>query len=112
MGVDSNPAKKNLHVAQYDVQSYFYRCGIDSSLGYYFGLPAVSFGLLERLGVDTSTFTSAPRPYLKGLPMGFSWSMWLAQRLHVQVCFGAGGLDSSRVLCDGRPAPLSTTGLP
>ena len=102
------PTKADLHVGQYYVQSYFYRCGIDSSLGYYFGLPAVSFGLLERLGVDTSTFTSAPRPYLEVLPMGFSWSMWLAQRLHVQVCLDASGLDSSRVLCEGRPAPLLT----
>lgn len=71
---------EELFVAQEDVKDFFYRLGIDKSLGEYFSFPAIHPQLLqEELGFlpDEVTLLSdhhQPRihPHMKVLPMGFS----------------------------------------
>ena len=43
-------------------------------------------------------------PVSRVWPMGYSWSSFVAQSVMLDVCRQA-GLDSSKILADGRPAP-------
>ena len=77
------PADKHLYVAQFDVQAYFYRCGIEDALGEFFVLPEVPEALMRRLTGNTDELLpGAWFPHLCVLPMGFTWAFWIAQRLH------------------------------
>ena len=78
-------ADQDLYCAQYDVQAFFYRCGIERRLTEYFCLPAISCDLARRLWPDVK-FASGQKlyPCVRVLPMGFNWSFWLGQRALVQ----------------------------
>ena len=49
-------------------------------------------------------------PVLTVVPMGWSWAMFIAQRVHQHHAMIAAEVDSSRVLVDGRPAPALSDG--
>ncbi|CAK0797401.1 unnamed protein product, partial [Prorocentrum cordatum] len=72
-----------VYVATTDVKDCFYRTRVREDLGRYFCLPAVPkyvFDGLQVAGVPAETPPDAPvRPYLAVLPMGFTWSLYLAQ---------------------------------
>ena len=98
------------YTAQEDVKDLFYRLGIESDLGKYFGLPRVQVGMLrecvgascpaELVGMDSTDFVE---PTLSVLPMGFSWAFWVAQQVHLHIAtqtLGARGL-----LVDRSPPP-------
>ena len=39
------------------------------------------------------------------VPIGWSWAIWLAQRVHQFLALEHSGLSEDRLLVDGRPAP-------
>ena len=102
----SVPQDKVLYCAQYDVQAFFYRCGICKDLSEWFCLPPISQELAQRLWPEQRFDTDRKvYPCLGVLPMGFSWSFWLGQRAHVHISLQSSGLPSSQVFVEGRPAP-------
>ena len=42
--------------------------------------------------------------------MGWSWAMYIAQRLHQNMCLEASQFPTSRLLVEGRPAPELDSG--
>ncbi|CAK0879112.1 unnamed protein product [Prorocentrum cordatum] len=91
-----------VYVATTDVKDCFYRMRVREGLGRYFCLPAVPkyvFDGLQVAGVPAETPPDAPvRPYLAVLPMGFTWSLYLAQAANEdRVC-------RSPSLCKAMPA--------
>ena len=74
-----------------DISNYFYRLRIDRSLGGYFALPGICASELGFVHFEGNMIRPSDRvyPYLTVLPMGFSWSVWFAQRACVhQVRLG------------------------
>ena len=109
------PPNMTLHVASADAEVYFFRCGIDEALGRYFCMQAVPSWLVNRLdpslagkGIDGRPWY----PFFKVLPMGFTWSFWIAQRIHVELARRATGLPLSRIIVEGRPWPDLSSGEP
>ena len=107
-----------LFFAQEDVKDFFYRLRIPQALGEYFCLPLVDPILLkEQIGyiphemqniIDQST---APiYPYLRVLPMGFSWAFHLAHESHSHLARQT--LPSAGILVDRKTAPVLGGGGP
>ena len=96
------PKNKKLWVGQYDVKDFFYRIGIPAALGSYFGLPPISSSMFSKItGVGTPPGLAGARrifPVLQVLPMGFSWSFYLAQE--ALRCIVARTLPGVRFLTD------------
>ena len=114
------------YTAQFDIRSYFFRIGIPLELGEYFSFRQVPSSFVRdlvgsgynallghqscvppsQLDVrNTKLDDVAWFPFMKVLPMGFSWAMWFAQRLHVQLSIESSGVPRDRFFLDGRPAP-------
>ena len=99
---------QEVFVAQPDIKDYFYSIGLPDYLHPFFSLPPIRSDLLsgripELCGRDPSLVIF---PQMKVVPMGWSWAMFFAQRIHQhQVMIGA-GIPHHRVLADGRPAPV------
>ncbi|CAK9091846.1 Putative surface protein bspA-like (TvBspA-like-625) [Durusdinium trenchii] len=49
-------------------------------------------------------------PMLRVVPMGWSWAMWLSQRVHQHQSQLGAGVSCDRVLVDGKPAPSLSNG--
>ena len=104
-------------IAQADLANYFYHLGIPSELSEFFALPGLDVALLregcslppEIAAMPDGTCVSS---CLAVVPMGWSWAMWVAQRVvyHQSLCSGAAPAD--RILCDDRPAPDMSGGKP
>ena len=91
-------------VAQFDAEAYFYRCGIPTTMGKYFCLPKVRKSFIQSLGVDVSQLAGDfVHPHLTVLPMGFSWAMYLAQRVDVHISLLATQLPSTPHFMSGGP---------
>lgn len=104
------PPGQNLYVAQSDIKDYFYSLALPSSLQSLFCLPPVDASLLEAWDVDAalrpySLVGNQAWPRLRVVPMGWSWAMFLSQRIHQHLCLEATGLDESRLLVEGNPPP-------
>ena len=100
------PPGAPLYCAQYDVQAFFYRCGITADLGRFFCLPSISHELARRLWPGQVFQEDLPvYPCMSVLPMGFSWSFWLGQRAHVHLSLEASGLSGAQIFVEGRPSP-------
>lgn len=99
-----------LYVAQSDIKDYFYSLALPDSLRPLFCLPPIPFALLDDWQVP-STLRSATaadgwiRPRLRVVPMGWSWAMWLSQRVHTHICLESTKLGFDRLLVDGNPCP-------
>ena len=114
------------YTAQFDIRSYFFRIGIPLELGEYFSFRQVPSSFVRdlvgssyndllgrqscvppsQLDVKNAELDDvAWFPFMKVLPMGFSWAMWFAQRLHVQLSIESSGVPRDRFFLDGRPAP-------
>ena len=111
----SVPDKEKLYIAQSDIKDYFYSLQLPVGLRSLFSMPPVPSQLLRQLGVDTSHLPGLDpsgwvHPMLRVVPMGWSWAMWLSQRVHqFQSQLGANiGMD--RVLVDGKQSPDLSTG--
>eukprot|EP00438_Fugacium_kawagutii_P013651 Skav213124 [mRNA] locus=scaffold107:139529:142876:+ [translate_table: standard] len=104
--------ESKVYTAQSDIKDYFYSIGLPPFLSKYFCLPPVrTAALLEEIP-ELKQFAGASEvfPQMKVVPMGWSWSMFFAQRIHQHQVFLGTGLSHEQVLVDGRPAPSLSTG--
>ena len=106
----SLPVGEKLFVAQSDIKDYFYSLALPAELQRYFCMPAVSLSMLQALGISDDLDMHCDSeglvfPMLRVIPMGWSWAMWLSQRVHQHLCLEASGLDISRVVVEGKAAP-------
>jgi hypothetical protein len=104
------PEKGTLYVAQSDIKDYFYSLALPEQLQPLFCLPPIPCHLVEAWNVDPKLrFGSGVNgqlwPRLRVVPMGWSWAMYLSQRIHQNLVLESTGLDPSRLLIDGVPPP-------
>ena len=110
-------AGQTLFTAQSDVKDYFYSIGLPEGLRKFFCLPSVSAAqfskfLPGRAQNPDLCESNQVFPVLKVVPMGWSWAMWVAQRIHQHQAELALNTGPEQVLVDGRPPPSLQTGLP
>ena len=109
-----------LFTAQSDVKDYFYSIGLPEGLRKFFCLPpvpAAQFSKFLRGGaLDPCCLPPGDAnqvfPALKVVPMGWSWAMRVAQRIHQHQAELALNIGPEQVLVDGRPPPSLQSGLP
>ena len=111
------PSDKQLYVAQSDIKDYFYHLRMPEILQPLFCLPSINNALLRSWGVPSDRGGLSDReglafPMLRVVPMGWSWAMWIAQRVHQHQCLLASGLPSDRIMTDRRPVPSLDTDEP
>jgi len=101
------PAGENLYVSQSDLKDYFYSLGLPEELQDLFALPRVRRTDLIAAGIDPSELPE--NEFLYGcmvvVPMGWSWAMWVAQRIHTHQALIGCGFSHSRVISDGKTPP-------
>ena len=101
---------QKLYIGQCDIKDCFYNISIPDLLGEFFSLPPVSVSRLIALGIPQAAFSSLDRtvavfPFLRRLPMGFSWAFWIVQRIAEYQTSRALGGDSRLQLTDHGPLP-------
>lgn len=106
----SIPEGEKLFIAQSDIKDYFYSLQLPLPLRDLFCMPAIPTSLLRHWNVGAEKGGLCDNqgwvhPRLRVVPMGWSWAMWLSQRVHqYQSQLGANaGVD--RVLVDGKACP-------
>ena len=108
------PEGENLHVAGADIKDCFYACRLPPTLRDYFcfyGDITLSeaqqiYDPKELSELDGSGGNVSISPCLDVLPMGYSWSFYLVQALHVQACLKSSGEAKESVVLDSRPPPI------
>ncbi|CAE7708857.1 AMY1.1 [Symbiodinium sp. CCMP2592] len=107
------PNEKNLYVAGGDIMDCFYACRLPPCLRDFFCL-SFDISLREALQVCLESVPEEMRgwdpeciisPGMDVLPMGFSWSFYLVQCLHVQACVKTLDGEADSVILDARPPP-------
>ena len=97
-------AEDTIYMTGADLSNCFYHLKVPDGLENYFTLPPVRCGaipgLSERLDLDPDTLVV---PALQVLPMGWSWSLHIAQRVH-EGRLSAAGADPSLFIQDKKPA--------
>ncbi|CAK0828541.1 unnamed protein product, partial [Prorocentrum cordatum] len=96
---------QQVYIGMADVKDCFHRMRIDSALSQYFCLPPVkagAFGVTEVEGTKVQTST-AIYPCWQALPMGFSWSLYFAQRANEEVSRRSSALLRGPGLSDHGP---------
>ena len=115
----SIPHGCELHLAGADIKDCFYACRLPSSLREYFGFSydiSISeaewiFGEQNISDLSDVGKDCLITPCLDVLPMGFSWSFYLVQQLHVQACVHSSSQPVENIILESRPPPsLSSTG--
>ena len=105
----SIPKGSKMFVAQSDIKDYFYSLELPHALQPLFCLPPLPSSVVQEWSSTLQGLPSSPSgwvwPMLQVLPMGWSWAMYFAQRVHQHLCLEATGLSMSQVLVEGRPAP-------
>ena len=102
---------EKLYVGGADIQDCFYACRLPKGLESFFCfLNDLRLGEVRRLWpelvqdtydhVDGDEMIS---PCLGVLPMGFSWSFFLVQRLHEQLTIKSMGIEREELILDSRP---------
>lgn len=112
---------QKVYTAQSDIKDYFYSIGLPEYLHSFFSLPPIRPSTLRGLAMQQGTSIVELRgwgddelvyPQMKVVPMGWSWAMYFAQRIHQhQVMIGTGA-KAEQILADGRPAPSLSSGVP
>ena len=97
------PCGETMYIAQSDVKDYFYSIGLPSGLRRFFCLPPVRGSQVDFVIPGFEGFDGDIYPRLKVVPMGWSWAMWIAQRIHQYQAALAVGCSPAQVLADGRP---------
>ena len=111
------PKQSTLFVAQSDIKDYFYSLAMPSGLQRLFAMPGIPAELLrlwkvpEHLG-GNAVSGGEVYPCLRVVPMGWSWAMWIAQRVHTEQCLIGSGLSPDRLIHDKSPAPSLDDGQP
>ena len=105
----SVPKGNKMYVAQSDIKDYFYSLELPPDLQSMFCLPPLPSSVVQDWSRSLQGLPSSPSgwvwPMLQVVPMGWSWAMYFAQRVHQHLCLEATGLSMSQVLVEGRPAP-------
>ncbi|CAE7255770.1 hmgA [Symbiodinium natans] len=79
----------------------------------YFALPPIPASALPAgVGVIAESEGELWYPRMKVVPMGWSWAMWIAQRIHQHQASVALACSPDQVLVDGRPPPSLEAGSP
>ena len=103
---------QEVFTAQSDIKDYFYSIGLPAFLHKFFCLPPVRPAKLADRIPELGKWVGTPEiyPQMQVVPMGWSWAMFFAQRIHQhQVMIGA-NIPHEQVLVDGRPAPNLSSG--
>ena len=108
---------QTLYTAQSDIKDYFYSLRLPTFLQPFFALPPIPSQLMQQWGVDAKagglgSYDDMIYPQFGVVPMGWSWAMFFAQRVHQTQALFASGLGMSRVLAEGLPAPSLDDGEP
>ncbi|CAK0841452.1 unnamed protein product [Prorocentrum cordatum] len=112
--VELEPGQE-LHAASADIEACFYQCGGIGRLSNYFCLPSVPVEVALELGLAVDVcgqeFTGREmvHPCLVVLPMGWSWSFWLVQRIHLEMLRRA-AVPDDRIALGAWPLPPLTSG--
>ena len=97
-----------LYASGSDIQDCFYAARISDELSNFFCLLSdLSPQEAQLVFGPSSNFGSTSRisPCITVLPMGFSWSFYLIQKLHEQSALRSLEVDRSMLILDGYPAP-------
>ena len=111
------PPGESLFVAQFDIRGYFYSLPLPLELQPYFCLRAILGRLLAERGVSPqhgSDFDDEGmvHPMFVVTPMGWSWAMYWAQRIHSYQALVGAGLGPNREVAEGVACPSLETGEP
>ena len=112
------PKGKKLYIAQSDIRDYFYALEMPHNLRPLFCLPPVPKKLLREWDVpadrggDLVGDNGWVWPMLRVIPMGWSWAMWLAQKVHEEQVRIATGFGPERILTEGSSAPSLDGNIP
>eukprot|EP00435_Cladocopium_sp_Y103_P017954 s440_g4.t1 len=102
------PHDSCLFVSGADIQDCFYAVHIPSELMAFFCLEGDISGWEVR-NITGGKFDcdegSSFSPCFTVLPMGFSWSFFLVQRIHQLAVLRSLGIDENQLVLDGRPPP-------
>ena len=103
------PEGSTLYLAQSDIKDYFYSLALPHELQSLFCLPAIAKSAMQDWGLDLDQVDCDAEgwrfPMLRVVPMGWSWAMWVAQRVHTHLCMEAGGLSLDRVIVESKAPP-------
>ena len=108
---------ESFYIGQSDIQDCFYNMELETELGLFFSLPPVPSKLLEEWGVPVGrggvlSVNGLVWPYMRRVPMGWSWAFWLVQNAHSYQAMIATDLDKSRFVTDDSPIPSLQSGEP
>ncbi|CAE7391323.1 ANK1 [Symbiodinium sp. CCMP2592] len=111
------PEGQHLYIAQSDITDYFYSLRMPEELQPYFCLPSIPSEALDAWMVHPELRPAADRegmvfPCFRVVPMGWSWAMYWAQRVHQLQALLGSGLTAERLLVAERPAPPIDDGQP
>ena len=110
------PEGETLFTAQSDIRDYFYSLSLPAELRELFCLPPIPHSLLLEwqvpfeLGGCCASSGGWVWPCMRVVPMGWSWAMWIAQRVHTEQVMIATGIGADQILVDNAPAPSLSKG--
>ena len=99
---------QTLFVSGSDIQDCFYAARISSEFSNFFCLLSdITSSEAHSIFGDEFTYNEFGRisPCITVLPMGFSWSFYLIQKMHEQSALRALQCDRSQLILDGYPSP-------
>lgn len=107
------PNGETLYISGGDIKDCFYACNLPSCLRDYFCLSwdVTVWEMKQIMGdnylgeYDHLSEYDMISPCISVFPMGFSWSFYLVQALHVQGCLSSLQEQPDSVILDSRPAP-------
>ena len=95
-----------LYVAKTDLSSFFHSLELPAFLRPYFCLPGLTSAELGSLApANNKVFY----PMFRTVPMGWSHSVYVAQRSHVKLAIELGGLDPKLQILPGKPVGRLTS---
>ena len=102
--VEDTGEKKPIFFSSGDIMDCFYHCGVPPGLEQWFSLPAIRARHVSHVRIPGKHIHPSALlvPCLKVLPMGWSWSLHIAQRMH-EYRIAESGLSRSSRIVDRRP---------
>ena len=97
-----------------DIKNCFYQCGVPKNLSRYFAFDAVPSSWALDMGalttIDGEPIYECGRlyPVLLVLPMGWSWSFYIVQMLHIQILVEC-GFKQEHIISSSWPSSLLST---
>ncbi|CAK0907614.1 unnamed protein product, partial [Prorocentrum cordatum] len=105
----------DMYLSLSDVKDYFYACGLPSGLESFFCLPDITGEELKVVTQGDPSFgylwgSAAVAPAMRVMPMGWTWSFFFAQDLHVHQVHQIRPWVSGALMQDRAPPPPFRTG--